>query len=286
MNYTLEGLFGIQNNVIVVTGAAGGIGLELCRAILELGGKVAAVVRSGRSRDRVLEAFGDTVEERLMCCLADLTDEAAVKEAMKQIYAKFGAIDGLVNAAGMNIIESLDKMSISDFKKVMDDNFTAVVICCKYAGHYMLRAGKGRIVNISSLSTVKGKAYYTAYASSKAAVDSFTRALSIEWARRGINVNSIAPGMIVTDINRRQIEENPESYRKRVESIPRGCPGQTEWLVSPVIMLLSPGSIHLTGQTIFVDGGCTAGDTFVMETRRFGEGTECSASGEEKDAEA
>ena len=62
----------------------------------------------------------------------------------------------------------------------------------------------------------------------------------------------------------------PDSYQKRVESIPRGCPGRTEWLVSPVIMLLSPGSIHLTGQTIFVDGGCTAGDTFVMETRRFG----------------
>ncbi len=268
--YTLEQLYGIQDNVIAVTGAAGGIGLELCRAILDLGGKVAAVVRSRRSRDKVLEALGDAGEERLMCCLADLTDEEAVKGAMEQIYGKFGTIDGLVNAAGMNIIESLDEMSMIDFQKVMDANFTAVVLCCKYAGHYMLQAGKGRIVNISSMSTVKGKAFYTAYASSKAAVDSFTRALAIEWARRGINVNSIAPSMIVTDINRRQIEENPDSYQKRVESIPRGCPGRTEWLVSPVIMLLSPGSIHLTGQTIFVDGGCTAGDTFVMETRRFG----------------
>ena len=235
--YTLEQLYGIQDNVIAVTGAAGGIGLELCRAILDLGGKVAAVVRSGRSRDKVLEALGDAGEERLMCCLADLTDEEAVKGAMEQIYGKFGTIDGLVNAAGMNIIESLDEMSMIDFQKVMDANFTAVVLCCKYAGHYMLQAGKGRIVNISSMSTVKGKAFYTAYASSKAAVDSFTRALAIEWARRGINVNSIAPSMIVTDINRRQIEENPDPYQKRVESIPRGCPGRTEWLVSPVIML-------------------------------------------------
>lgn len=267
--YTLEQLYGIKDNVIVVTGAAGGIGLELCRAILDLGGKVAAVVRSEKSRSKVLDALGDAGEDRLMCALADLTDEMAVKAAMDEIYQKFGAIDGLVNAAGMNIIESLEQMTLADFQKVMDANFTAVVICCKYAGHYMLQAGKGRIVNISSMSTVKGKAYYTAYASSKAAVDSFTRALSIEWARQGINVNSIAPSMIVTDINRKQIEENPDSYRKRVESIPRGCPGRTEWLVSPVIMLLSPGSIHLTGQTIFVDGGCTAGDTFVMETRRF-----------------
>lgn len=270
MSYTLEQLYGIKDDVIVVSGAAGGIGLELCRAILDLGGKVAAIVRSEKSRAKVMETLKDAGDDRLICTLADLTEEEAVKAAMEEIYQHFGKIDGLINAAGMNIIESLEAMSLSDFQKVMDANFTAIVICCKYAGHYMLQAGKGRIVNISSMSTVKGKAYYTAYASSKAAVDSFTRALAIEWARQGINVNSIAPSMIVTDINRKQIEANPESYQKRVESIPRGCPGRTEWLVSPVIMLLSPGSIHLTGQTIFVDGGCTAGDTFVMETKRFG----------------
>lgn len=269
MSYTLEGLHGIKDEVIVVAGAAGGIGLELCRAISDLGGKVAAIVRSEKSCHKIREALKGAKEESFFCTLADLTDEDAVRNSMEEIYRHFGKIDGLVNAAGMNIIESLEQMELTDFQKVMDANFTSVVICCKYAGHYMLQNGKGRIVNISSLSAVKGKAYYTAYASSKAAVDSFTRALAIEWARKGINVNSIAPSMIVTDINRKQIEANPDSYKKRVESIPRGCPGRTEWLVSPVIMLLSPGSVHLTGQTIFVDGGCTAGDTFVMETRRF-----------------
>ena len=118
--YTLEQLYGIQDNVIVVTGAAGGIGLELCRAILDLGGKTAAVVRSQASRDKVMKALGDAGEERLMCCLADLTEENQVKTAMEEIYKKFGAIDGLVNAAGMNIIESLEEMSMSDFQKVMD----------------------------------------------------------------------------------------------------------------------------------------------------------------------
>lgn len=269
MEYTLEQLYGIRDQVIVVTGAAGGIGLELCRAVLDLGGRLGAVVRSSESRDKVLQTLSGKQKENVFCAIADLTDEAAVKKAMEQIHQYFGRIDGLVNTAGMNIIESLEKVSLDDFKKVMDANFTSVVICCKYAGNYMLQAKKGRIVNISSLSSVKGKAFYTAYASSKAAVDSFTRALAIEWARLGINVNSVAPSMIVTDINRKQIEENPESYKKRVESIPRGCAGKTEWLVSPVIMLLSPGSVHMTGQTLFVDGGCTAGDTFVMETGRF-----------------
>ena len=272
MSYTLDQLYGIRDQVIVVTGAAGGIGLELCRAIRDLGGRVAAVVRNSKSREKVLEALhcpNLSTEKDVLCVIADLTHEEAVKAAMEQIDRHFGRIDGLVNAAGMNIIESLEKMTLSDFQKVMDTNFTSVAICCKYAGGYMLRAKKGRIVNISSLSTVKGTAYYTAYASSKAAVDSFTRALAIEWAQQGINVNSVAPGMIVTDINRKQIEENPRSYEKRIESIPRGCAGRTEWLVAPVIMLLSPGSVHMTGQTVFVDGGCTAGDTFVMETERF-----------------
>lgn len=265
--YSLEQLYGIRGDVIVVTGAAGGIGMELCRAILDLGGKVGAVVRSKEKRERLLRELA-APEGQLVCELADLTVEDEVKAAMDRLYTRFGKLDGLVNAAGMNIIESLDAISMADFQRVMDCNFTSIVLCCKYAGHYMLRAKKGRIVNISSLSTVKGKAFYTAYASSKAAVDSFTRALSIEWARSGINVNSVAPSLIVTEINRKQIEENPDSYRKRVESIPRGVAGRTEWLVAPVIMLLSPGSVHMTGQTVFVDGGCTAGDTFVMESRR------------------
>nr|WP_236945945.1 SDR family oxidoreductase [Enterocloster clostridioformis] len=195
------------------------------------------------SREKVLEALhcpNLSTEKDVLCVIADLTHEEAVKAAMEQIDRHFGRIDGLVNAAGMNIIESLEKLTLSDFQKVMDTNFTSVAICCKYAG-----------------------------VSSKAAVDSLTRALAIEWAQQDINVNSVAPGMIVTDINRKQIEENPRSYEKRIESIPRGCAGRTEWLVAPVIMLLSPGSVHMTGQTVFVDGGCTAGDTFVMETERF-----------------
>lgn len=266
--YSLEALYGIRGDVIIVTGAAGGIGTELCRAILDLGGKVGAIVRSEEKRKKLEEDLNAPAGQ-FACELAELTKEEQVKTAIDRLYSHFGKIDGLVNAAGMNIIEGLEDMSMTDFGKVMDSNFTSVVLCCKYAGHYMLQAKKGRIVNISSLSTVKGKAFYTAYASSKAAVDSFTRALSIEWARDGINVNSVAPGIIVTEINRKQVEANPDSYKKRVESIPRGVAGKTQWLVAPVIMLLSPGSEHMTGQTIFVDGGCTAGDTFVMESSRI-----------------
>ena len=107
MSYTLDQLYGIRDQVIVVTGAAGGIGLELCRAIRDLGGRVAAVVRNSKSREKVLEALhcpNLSTEKDVLCVIADLTHEEAVKAAMEQIDRHFGRIDGLVNAAGMNTI--------------------------------------------------------------------------------------------------------------------------------------------------------------------------------------
>ena len=156
---------------------------------------------------------------------------------------------------------------MADFNHVVDVNFKGIVHCCKAAGTYMLPAHKGRIVNVSSLSALQGKAKYTAYSASKAAINGFTRALSTEWCAQGINVNVLSPGLVVTDINRATVMANPDGYRRRIEAIPRGVPGRVEWLVGPVVMLLSPGSVHLTGQVICVDGGISTGDTFVMDKK-------------------
>ena len=270
MAYTLDSLFGVKDEVIMLSGGTGSIGLELSRGLLDLGAKVALMGSNREKCDRIGNDLKKVYpEENFMFVTADITDENAVNTAVDEVYEHFGKIDGLVNCAGINIIQSLNKITMDEFNKVMNINFTGMVICCKSVGRYMLKANKGRIVNISSLSSIQGKSYYTAYASSKAAINSFTRALAIEWAKKGINVNALCPGMIVTDINRKQFEENPESLARRTASIPRGTPGRTEWLVSPVVCLLSPGSAHLTGQAIFVDGGSSAGDTFVLEQKRF-----------------
>lgn len=270
MKYTLENLFGISGEVFVVSGGTGTIGLELCRGLVSLGAKVGILGIFEKDCAAAVEKLKEEFPEAGAAAFqADVTDEDAVNAAVDRIYETFGRIDGLINCAGINIIDSLAHITMKEFNRVMDVNFTGTVICCKSVGRYLLKAKKGRVVNISSLSATQGKAYYTAYASSKAAINSFTRALSIEWAKKGINVNAICPSLIVTDINRRQLEENPDSFAKRVESIPRGVPGRTEWLVGPVVSLLSPGSIHLTGQAIYVDGGSSAGSTFVLEKDRF-----------------
>lgn len=269
MPYTLETLFGMKNRSVAVVGGSSGIGLEIACALADLGSRVAIIGRTREKCDKALALLRERSADSL-AFQADVTDEAALRAIFAEIARTFGTIDGLVNSAGINHIEALATVSMDNFRKVMDVNFTGLVLCCKLAGEHMLKSGRGAVVNISSLSTRIGKSYYTAYAASKAAIDGFTRALAVEWIRKGINVNSVAPGMVVTDINRKDVEANPDSFRKRIDSIPRGRAGETSSLVAPVIALLSPGCAHIVGQTIFCDGGLSIGDTFVMGKNREG----------------
>lgn len=262
--YTLEALYGLKEQVVVISGGTRGIGRELANACIDLGARVAVIGSSAQGCADAQNALCTRGGEALGVA-ADVTDEQAVDAAFAQIAAHFGRIDALVNCAGINHIEPLHTLDMADFNRVIDVNFTGTVHCCKAAGTYMLPAEKGRIVNISSLSALQGKSFYTAYSASKAAMHGFTRSLATEWARQGINVNVVAPGLIVTDINRAQVQANPQSFQKRIESIPRGVAGRLEWLVSPVVMLLSPGAAHVTGQVLYVDGGLSTGDTFVMQ---------------------
>ena len=261
--YTLESLFGMNGRPIVVCGGSSGLGREIALALADLGAQVAIVGRSPKKVEKVLGELKEKREDSLGFA-ADVTDEASIREAYTKINEGFGKIDGLVNTAGINIIESLENISMSDFDKVIDTNFRGMVVSCKVAGEFMLPRGFGAVVNISSQSTRRGKSNYTAYAASKAAIDGFTRALAVEWTKQGVNVNSIAPGLIITDINRADYEKYPQSLVERVSSIPHGRAGEPSDLIAPVVALLSPSCSHIVGHTLFVDGGITIGDTFVL----------------------
>lgn len=271
MEYTLEKLYGVRDKVVAITGGTSGIGFEVAGAVLDLGGSVAVMGIGDELTERAHAQLEQRGPGRVFARTLDVTNGDDVDRAFSEIKKRYGHIDGLVNCAGINRIEPLHSMDLEkDFLRVADVDAVGTVRCCRAAGRYMLRQNYGRIVNISSLSCARGKSFYTAYCYSKAAVCGFTRALAVEWAKNNITVNAIAPGMVVTDINRRQIEANPASFEKRIESIPHGCPGRAEWLVSPIIMLLSDGAPHLTGQTIYVDGGSSIGDTFIMEKEKQG----------------
>ena len=258
MTYKLDDLFGVKGRSIIVAGGSSGLGSEIAAALVDLGAQVAIIGRTKEKCDRVLESLKKK-NPAVLGFHQDITDEKAMEAVFETIYKTFGRIDGLVNCAGINQISDLADFSMKDFTRVIEVNLLGTVICCKIAGKYMLKAGSGSIVNISSQSTRVGKPGYTAYAASKAAVDGFTRALATEWIRKGVKVNSIAPGLFVTDINRKEIEANPEIFKQRIADIPRGKVGEPSLLVAPVIALLAQGTDHMVGQTLSVDGGTSIG---------------------------
>jgi NAD(P)-dependent dehydrogenase (short-subunit alcohol dehydrogenase family) len=263
MTYRLEDLFGVKGRSVIVVGGSSGLGAEIASALADLGAQVAIIGRTKKKCDRILAGL----RKKNSSCLGfqlDITDEKAMEETFETIYKAFGKIDGLVNSAGICQIEDLENFTMEDFTRTINVNLIGTVISCKLAGKYMLKAGYGSIVNISSQSTRVGKPGYTAYAASKAAVDGFTRALATEWIRKGVKVNSISPGLFVTNINKKEIKANPEIFRQRVADIPRGKVGEPPLLVAPVVALLTAGTDHMVGQTLAVDGGTSIGIMKVM----------------------
>ena len=197
MNYTLDSLFGVKDEVIVVCGGTRGIGREIANGLADLGAKLAIVATKQPACDQATEELKARGAQDAIGCAADVTDFAAVQAAFAKIFEHYQTIDGLVNCAGINKALPLLEIGMADFNHVVDVNFKGIVHCCKAAGTYMLPAHKGRIVNVSSLSALQGKAKYTAYSASKAAINGFTRALSTEWCAQGINVNVLSPGLVV-----------------------------------------------------------------------------------------
>lgn len=263
MDYTLDSIFDIAGRVVIVTGGSDGIGRGLAEALAGLGVSVGIL---GRRPEKCAEvADGITARGgKALAIPADVTQEEQVSAAFRKAFDHFGKIDGLINCAGINHISPLVKQQLEQWKEVMDVNLFGTVICTREAGKYMLRAGYGRVVNISSWASVCGKPNYTAYSSSKGAMNAFTQCMAIEWSRCNINVNGIAPVMVQTEINRRQIAENPGYLDRVIAGIPQGRTCQVEYLVGPVVYLLSQASTFMTGQTLFVDGGCTAGDVHLI----------------------
>lgn len=264
MNLSLEGLFSVRDKVVVISGGSGGIGSGFAGALLFLGATVVLLDYNAESLRRVsgeLSKNGGGVSTET----ADITDYASVEAAFDRVFSQYGKIDGLVNCAGINIVRGLNEISAEDFDRVIRVNLLGTVNCSKAAGKYMIPAGKGRVVNISSLAATHGKPNYTAYTASKAAVNGFTYSLAAEWARKGITVNSISPVLIVTDINRKQIQENPGYFDSVCSMIPAGRVSETKDIFGLLVYLLSDSSGFLTGQNIGCDGGSQNGDVGVIK---------------------
>lgn len=243
----------LNGKVAIVTGAGRGLGRAMAMALAEAGAKV---VVASRTRSE-LDAFVAEVEARGGEALAqpcDITDEVSVEAMVDTAVERFGTVDVLVNNSGVLSTVPLVDQSVEDWDRVISTNLRGVFLATRAVGRRMVGQGSGKVINISSNFSIMGVANHAAYAASKAAVTAFTRSMSIEWARYGIQVNALAPGYFATELNR-DIREDTETFNKVVRAVPARRMGEPEEIKPWILLLAGPASDFMTGETIVIDGG-------------------------------
>ncbi len=243
-------MLSLAGKSIVVTGSSRGIGAGIARSLAQLGAQVAVTYSSGReSAERLLQDLPGN--SHLMVHL-NVAEAASVESAFKEIFEKFGKIDGLVNNAGITRDQLLLRMKDEDFDAVISANLRGAYLCTKAVMRSMLKARAGSIVNISSVVAQMGNPGQSPYCASKAGLEGFTRSIALEVASRGLRVNAVAPGFIVTDMTDALDPKQREAIETR---IPLQRLGTVEDIAQPVAFLLSDMSLYVTGQVLQVNGG-------------------------------
>ena len=241
-------MFDLSGKSALVTGATGGIGGAIARA---LHGQGAQVMLAGTRRER-LDAVAGELASRVHVAPADLADPAAPDVLVKAAEAAMGGLDILVNNAGITRDGLLLRMKDEDWQAVLDVNLSSAFRLSRAALRGMMKKRWGRIINITSVVGVTGNAGQANYAAAKAGMIGMTKAIAAEIATRGITANCIAPGFITTAMTEKLTAEQRESGAK---AIPIGRFGTPEEVASAAVYLASPEAAYVTGQTLHVNGG-------------------------------
>jgi NAD(P)-dependent dehydrogenase (short-subunit alcohol dehydrogenase family) len=270
MSY-LDNLFGVKGKVAVVTGGAGVLGSEMCRALAQAGAKVVIIGRRKDAADALADAIKKSGGEALGIS-ADVLNEQQLVAARETILQQYGAIDILVNGAGGNMPGATippDKtfldLNMDDFRKVVDLNLTGTILPSQVFGKAMISTKQGVIINISSMSAFVPLTRIVGYSAAKASINNFTQWLAVEMARKfgeGIRVNAIAPGFFLTEQNRTLLTQPDGSLTDRGKSIVGSTPfarfGKPEELSGALIWLCSDASKFVSGIVVPVDGAFSA----------------------------
>jgi len=241
---------GLKGRVAIVTGASRGLGRAAAVALEAEGASVLAVARStGELRE--LEAAH---EGKIVAAPCDMMDRADVAALPQIAIDRFGRLDIVVNNAGIAPAGAFVDQKDEEWDRVLAVNVTAPAVLARAAGPHMISRGSGKIINIASTSGILGKAWLVSYSSSKGALIQFTKALSAEWASKGVQVNAIAPGAFETDAQK-AVLESPEILEKRLRKIPVRRMGEVQEIGPLICYLASEASDFVTGSVFVIDGG-------------------------------
>ncbi|WP_333540924.1 glucose 1-dehydrogenase [Desulforamulus ruminis] len=245
--------FDLTGKVAIFVGGSGGLGKTISLGLAKAGANVIPVSRSKQRNEEVVKEIEASGVQSLLTTV-DVTREEEVQRLVEEVMSKFGRIDILINAAGINYKKPVIELTAAEWDHVIAVNLRGTFLCCKLVGEKMLAQNYGKIVNIASLGSHLGITRSAAYCASKGAVLQLTKVLAAEWASHGINVNCISPGYFKTALNEKMLSEK-ETYEKIMNRTPMQRLGVPEDLVGATVFLCSDAAKFITGTTIEVDGG-------------------------------
>ncbi len=254
----LNKVFDIKGKVALITGATGGFGGLACKTMAAAGAKLMVTGRSEDTLKALTEKINEAGGEAAFSAGAP-DDYAAVQKVVKDTVDAFGGVDILITAAGVNKFGLIAEQPIEDWEAVINANYKGTYLYCKEVGKVMIDQGRGgKVIIVSSARGNLGMAGYTAYSSSKAAVNLLTKSLGCEWGQHKINVNALAPTVFRTALTQWMFDDEA-FYKNFLRRIPLGRLGEPEDFCVILLYLASSASDFMTGSIIDIDGGYAAG---------------------------
>ena len=253
----LKNLFSLEGKVVLMTGAAGGIGAELSKGMAGIGAEMCNCDVS----EAGLKALSDDISAeggKVWSYIMDVMDKDSIKASADAVFADHGRIDVLVNVAGINKREGFIDVLEETYDRIMDINLKGVFLVTQAVAPYMMKQRKGSIINIGSHNATAMLGGCSVYGASKSGVVALTRSMAVEWAEWGIRANAVSPGHIITPLTTATWEHPTRGDYLR-DRIAMRRPGTPDEILGLVALLASDASSYMTGANYVLDGGCLCG---------------------------